>query len=342
MQKKLIIPTLILLAVVAVVWIYDRPAGEYSIIHGNTQGTTYNITYQYQKNKDLKPGIEELLHQFDLSLSTYEPASIISRINRNEPDVVPDTWFKEVFTEAQRVHKLSNGAFDITVAPIVNALGFGYTPAADVDSALIDSLLQYVGLDKVRIAGNTIVKDMPGILLDVNAIAQGYSVDVVAAFLEKKHIENYLVEIGGELKCKGLNPKGEVWKIGIDRPVEGNMVAGQEMQAVVAINNKSLATSGNYRKFFEKDGVKYAHSINPETGYPVLSRLLSATLISDKCITADAFATAFMVMGLEKSISYLETQTELDAYLIYNDESGNFKVYASPGMRNHILDERAD
>jgi thiamine biosynthesis lipoprotein len=347
MSKKLILPTLIIVIVLVGVWMYDRqgkvddkPEMEYQIIHGNTQGTTYNMTYEYNKGEDLKPEIDSILHDFDMSLSTYDPVSIISRINQNDSTVEIDTQFKEVFLEAKRVNEATGGVFDITVAPLVNAWGFGFAPGADVDSAMIDSLLQFVGMDKVRLSGNKILKDLPQLMLDVNAIAQGYSVDVVSTYLEEMGIENYLVEIGGELKCKGLNPKGEDWKIGIDRPQDGNLVPGKNMQAVVAIKGKSLATSGNYRKFYEKDGIKYAHSIDPRTGYPVLSKLLSATLITDNCITADAYATAFMVMGLEKSIEFIKSGNEpLDAYLIYSDDEGNFRVYSTPGMKKHILDE---
>ncbi len=347
MSRKFILPTVIIVIVILGVWIFDRKskakeeaAKEYQIIHGNTQGTTYNITYRYLQDVDLQAEIVELLRNFDLSLSTYEPLSIISRINQNDSSVEVDEKFEEVFSEASRIYEKSGGAFDITVAPIVNAWGFGFTPGADVDSAMIDSLLQFVGMDKVRLEDKKIIKDLPQVMLDVNAIAQGYSVDVVSDFLEDKNIENYLVEIGGELRCKGLNPKGENWKIGIDRPQDGNIIPGQNMQAVIAMKNKSLATSGNYRKFYEKDGIKYAHSINPTTGYPVLTQLLSATIIADKCMTADGYATAFMVMGLEKSIALLELENEeLDAYLIYSDDKGKFRVHSTSGMKKYVLDE---
>ena len=338
MSKKILTPVIIIIAVIAAIWIYT-PSKEYSKITGETQGTYYNISYEYKEGKDLQSEIEDVLHDFDLSLSTYEPNSIISRINRNDPEAVPDFQLMKVFNEAMRVYQATNGAFDITVAPIVNAWGFGFTPGIEVDSSVIDSLLQYVGMDKVSLNDNKIVKADPGVMLDVNAIAQGYSVDVVAAFLDKKKIENYLVEIGGELKCKGKNARGKDWVIGVDRPVDGNMIAGSNLQAVLAIRAKALATSGNYRKFYEKDGVKFAHSIDPKTGYPVLSRLLSATVLADECITADAYATAFMVMGLEKSIAFLEKDDELEAYLIYSDEEGNYQVYTTPGMREHILEE---
>ena len=340
MNTKFIIPTVVIIAVVAAVLLYDTPRKEYKKIHGDTQGTTYNITCEYARNRDLKPAVEKVLSDFDMSLSTYLPQSLISRINRNDPAAEADDKFIKVYEVAHRVYEKSGGLFDITVAPVVNAWGFGFMPGADVDSATIDSLLQFVGMDKVRLEGRKVIKDDPRIMFDVNAIAQGYSVDVMAAFLDSMRIENYMVEIGGELKCKGKNPKGEDWKIGIDRPEEGNMVAGADLQAILAIKTKALATSGNYRKFYEKNGVKYAHSINPITGYPVLSRLLSATVLADECIVADAFATAFMVMGLEESIRYLENQDELEAYLVYNDEGGNYKVYFTPGMKEHIIEQR--
>lgn len=339
MNKKLIPPTIVIVAVLIAVWLYEAPVKEYKKIHGSTQGTTYNITYEYKQGEDLHTEIEQVLRDFDLSLSTYLDESIISKINRNEEGVSPDEKFLTVFHEARRVYEETQGAFDITVAPIVNAFGFGFTPASVVDSALIDSLLQFVGMDKVSLEQGRIVKDDPRLMLDVNAIAQGYSVDVVAAFLEGKKVENYLVEIGGELRCKGKNPKGENWMIGIDRPIDGNMIPGENMQAVVLMENASLATSGNYRKFYEMEGVKYAHSIDPKTGYPILSRLLSATVVTDECIRADALATAFMVMGIEKSIEFLNDHLDVDAYLIYSDSEGNLRVYATKGMRKRILDE---
>jgi thiamine biosynthesis lipoprotein len=174
--------------------------------------------------------------------------------------------------------------------------------------------------------------------MDMNAIAQGYAVDVVALFLEKNNIQNYLVEIGGEVRTLGLNPKGETWKIGIDKPVDNNNIPGENLQAVIRLNNKSLATSGNYRRFYEKDGIKYSHTINPKTGYPVNHSLLSATVIANDCMTADAFATAFMVLGLEKSINLAQQHPELEAYFVYSDETGNYLVKSTKGI-DEILEE---
>jgi FAD:protein FMN transferase len=339
MSKKFIAPTVLIVFVVAFSIIYKGPKTTYKKINGETQGTTYNITYEYRKNKDLQPAIEKLMRDYELSLSIYEPQSIISRINQNDPSVEVDDLFIKVFKKAREVYEASDGAFDITVGPLVNAWGFGPVPAANVDSTMIDSLLQFVGMDKVKLVGKKVVKDDPSVMLDDNAIAQGFSVDVVSAFLESKKVMNYLVEIGGELKCKGVNAKGKDWVIGIDKPVDGNMSPGSNVQAIVAIRSKSLATSGNYRKFYEKDGVKYAHHINPKTGYPEMSRLLSATVLADDCITADAYGTVFMVMGLERSIEFLKHRDDLDAYLIYSDEQGAFQVYVTPGMKEHIIEE---
>lgn len=340
MGKKYYIITAVILSVILVtIWFFPKPEREYKKIEGYIQGTTYHITYEYNKKKDLHPEIEKILHDFDQSLSSYEPQSIISRVNSNDPSVLVDDLFTEVFNKSVELNQKTHGAFDITVAPIVNAWGFGFTPGSDVDSSLIDSLMQFVGMQKVSLKDRKIIKSSPSVMLDVNAIAQGYSVDVVCRFLDEKKIKNYLVEIGGELKSKGVNPKGEDWKIGVDRPVDGNLVAGRSLQAILAIKGKALATSGNYRKFFEKNGIKYAHTMDPKTGYPVLSRLLSATVLADDCMTADAYATVFMVIGVDSSIQFLAGNKFLEAYLVYNDDSGSYKVFATDGMKNHIVEE---
>lgn len=339
MKKKQLTPIAILFLLALIFVFFYNPAKEYKSIHGLTQGTSYNMTYQDKSGRDLQPKIEKILKDFDMSLSVYEPNSIISRVNRNEQDVKLDKYFKTVFYKSEEVTRQSNGYYDITVAPLVFAWGFGPGPRENIDSSYIDSLRQFVGMEKISIVDGKIVKQNPGVQIDVNAIAQGYSVDVIAEFLESKGLENYMVEIGGELRVKGVNSKGELWKIGIDKPIDSNMVPGANLQAILKIKDKSLATSGNYRKFFEKDGVKYAHSINPKTGYPVMSRLLSATVIANDCMTADAFATAFMVMGLEKSIIYINNQKELDVYFVYSDENGNYKTFMTPGLKEMLVKE---
>lgn len=310
--------------------------GEYWRIRGKTQGTTYSVVYQFPTKKNFKPEIDSLLHHFDRSLSTYDSLSTISRINRNQPGTKTDSLFRTMFREAQKVHAETGGAFDITVAPLVNAYGFGFTEKTDIDSALIDSLLQFVGMNNVRLSGDSLKKQNPGIMLDPNAIAQGQAVDVVAAFLEKQGVENYLVEIGGEVKVKGKNYKGTHWRVGIDKPIEGSNEFVRQLQAIVLLADKALATSGNYRKFYEENGIKYSHSIDPKTGYPARSRLLSATIVAPSCISADAYATACMVMGLDKSIEFVQSKPEIEAYFIFSDEKGKYRFFVSKGLQNKI------
>jgi thiamine biosynthesis lipoprotein len=309
--------------------------GAYYTVQGFTQGTTYSIIYRHPTEYDLKDRIDSVLHAFDLSLSSYEPASIISRINRNE-EVETDTLFRTVFRESARVYQLSGGAFDITLAPVIDAWGFGPGETLEVDSAMVDSLLQYVGMDKVYLAGDRVWKRMPQVRLNVNAIAQGYSVDVVASLLEGLGCRDYLVEIGGEIRTRGKNSRGGFWRIGVDRPEYGNMVPGEQMQSIISMHNRSLATSGNYRKFYEKDGVRITHSIDPATGYPKVSKLLSATVLTRECITADAFATSCMVLGLERAKEFIMAQPQTDAYFIYGDEQGNYQVWFTKTLRKYI------
>ncbi len=317
---------------------YSPGSGVYVKIAGFTQGTTYHITYETPDTSDLKPEIESLLNDFSKLFSLYDPSSLISKINRNEETLV-NNMFKYVFNKSGQVWKESDGYFDVTVLPLVNAWGFGPGEKVNMEKSRLDSLLQFVGMEKIKIVDDRIIKEKPEIQLDFNAIAKGYSVDVVAEYFDNNKIKNYMIEIGGEIRTKGLNPNNKLWKIGVDRPDFGNMIPGQQMQVILQMKNKSLATSGNYRKFYEEDGVKYAHSINPKTGYPSKNQLLSTTVIANDCISADAWATAFMVMGLEKSIQLLENQNELEAYLIYSDEIGQYQAYYTKGMKNLIYQE---
>ena len=339
--KKLYLQLIIIVAILLVVFLISRShkKGDYMRIAGFTQGTTYHITYESKSGEDLKTSVDSMLADFDRSLSTYLPASLITRFNNNEPGLHADKKFTDVFIKSYEVFKKTDGAFDITVAPIVNALGFGTSKdTLNVDSTMIDSLRQYVGMDKVKLQGDTLVKTDSHVTLDVNALAQGYSVDVVADYLENRKIKNYMVEIGGEVRARGKNEQGDYWRIGIDKPVDGNNFPGTELQSIVKLNDHSLATSGNYRKFYEKNGIKYVHTINPKTGYPVISNLLSATVVASDCMTADAYATAFMVMGTDRSIKFLNENRFLDAYLIYSDEKGDFKVYYTKGLKKYIAE----
>ena len=339
-MKQYILRGLIVALIIAAFLIFSHrnTRGQYIKIAGFVQGTTYHITYQSPAGKNLQLEIDSLLADFDRSLSIYLPTSIISRINQNDPAVEADDKIIEVFQKSLELYRKTGGAFDITVAPLVNAWGFGFKAASATDSATIDSLMQYVGMDKVKLSGKRIIKAHPNVMLDVNAIAQGYSVDIISEYLHKLKIKNYMVEIGGEVRTRGRNEKGSIWRIGIDKPLEGNVIPGSNLQAILQLDRRSLATSGNYRKFYEKDGIKYSHTINPATGYPAMSDLLSATIIADDCMTADAYATACMVFGLEKSIRFLDQNKFLDAYLIYNDEKGQYRVYYSKGLSRYLAE----
>jgi len=309
---------------------------DYYKISGYAQGTTYHITYQGEEEFSMQ--VDSLLRAFDLSLSTYVENSIISRINKNDSTVVLDSLFIMFFNKSKEVYEQSGGAFDITVAPLVNAYGFGFSKKSDVDSMLIDSLMQFVGMNKIHLERNRLIKTDFRVMLDGNAIAQGQSVDYVSEFLENKGIKNYLVEIGGEIRARGVNPEGKLWRVGIDKPIEHSDESNRELQAVVQLKNRSLATSGNYRKFYEENGVKYSHTIDPKTGYPAKQSILSATIVADDCITADAYATTCMVLGLEKSKELLNKLKYLDAYLIYPDPEhpDKYKIYMTEGMEKMI------
>ena len=285
---------------------------------GMVFGTTYSITYQYHEN--LKSDIEGVMQQVDNSLSPFNKSSVITAINNNT-STKADKYLTEVFTLAQTVNKETDGAFDITVAPLVNAWGFGFRNGTRPTDAQTDSLLAIVGQEKVTLKDGEIIKSDPRIMLDCSAIAKGFGVDKVAEFLAGKGIENFLVEIGGEISARGKNSRGTEWNIGVTKPVDDSLSINQENQAVLQITNKAMATSGNYRNFYYEGGKKYAHTINPHTGKPAQSDILSATVIAQTCAVADAYATAFMVLGSEKAKEILKKHPELQAYLILSDNS---------------------
>ena len=296
-------------------------------------GTSYNITYQCAD--DHKKDIEKVLADVDASLSPFNDTSIITHVNRNE-EVVLDDFFLDVFRLAQKINEDTEGAFDITVAPMVNAWGFGFKNGVNPDEKVIDSLRQVVGLHKVRLEGDKIVKTDPRVMLDCSAIAKGYGVDVVANLLRKFGIKNFMVEIGGEVVTSGVNRERMPWRIGVTKPTDDSLSINNELQTVINVTDKAMATSGNYRNFYYKGGRKYAHTIDPKTGYPVQHSILSATVITNDCATADAYATSFMVMGLEKSKKVLERHPEMMVYFIYNDEKGQNQVWFSPALKDKI------
>lgn len=304
-------------------------------IDGKAQGTTWHITYLSEDSSNHKPAIDSLLKLIDSSMSTYLPSSIISRINKNDKDVIVDHYFVDVYKKSREVSEKTGGLFDVTVAPLVNAWGFGFTKKSSVDSAMIDSLLNFVDYKMIRLQGNKLIKTKPQTMLDFNAIAQGYSVDVLTSYLESMGINNYLVELGGEVKAKGKK-NNENWKVGIDQPNENN-ISERKLEAIINLNNKALATSGNYRKFYEENGKKYAHILNPHSGYPAKQDLLSATVLAADAITADAYATAFMVMGLERSKQFLAVNKDLnlEVYFIF-DQNGSWKTYSSESLKKWI------
>jgi len=304
---------------------------------GFVQGTTYSVVYENNKKINpevLKTEVEKILDDFDLSLSLYNDSSLISRLNRNE-DVIPDKYFTEVFKQSVHISEMTGGAFDITVGPLVKTWGFGPDSHKNFSESKLDSLMKLVGMDKISMVNGRLVKTDPDIKLDFNAIAQGYSVDVLCDFFDKRGFTNYLIEIGGEVRAKGTKA-GAHWRIGIDKPVDDNNSPGETLQAIIRISDKALATSGNYRKFYIEDGVKYSHTIDPKTGYPAKNRLLSATIIADDCATADGIATACMVKGKEKAIDFINNHPEFSAYFVYSDDSGKFSTWFSENIKEFI------
>ncbi len=306
---------------------------------GKIFGTIYHIKYEY--SRDLDREIVGELKKVDTSLSIFNETSTISRINRNE-NFETDSLFREVFGLAEQIMEMTDGAFDITVAPLVNAWGFGFRNAENVDSAMFDSLLPFVGYDKVRMKDGQIVKTDPRVMLDCGAIAKGFGVDRVARMFDRLGIRNYMVEIGGEVVCRGHNAGGKTWSIGVSKPVEEGLKGSGEVQTVLRMTDKALATSGNYRNFYYRDGKRYAHTIHPKTGWPVRHKLLSASVLAPDCATADAYATAFMVMGMEKARRILKRNSELEAYFIYENEAGQLQTWMSPGMSRYVEGARRE
>ena len=318
------------------IWIlarHNRPI-PYQTDHGRIFGTLYHITYQSEEN--LRTAIDEELRRFDGSLSPFNDTAVITRINRNE-DIVPDTLFTNVFHRSMEISRETRGAFDITVAPLVNAWGFGFKQGIYPDAQQVDSLLQLTDYRKVKLSNEgKVIKDDERIMLTCSAVAKGYAVDIIAQLLQKKGIENYMVDIGGEVVVCGQNPHQQPWRIGINKPVDDSLAVNQELQTVLQLSKGGIATSGNYRNFYYKDGKKYAHTIDPRTGYPVQHSLLSATVIARDCMSADAYATAFMVMGLEEAEAFANTHPDLDAYFIYSDDNGKLQTYATKGMEKYL------
>lgn len=337
-KKKIIwqIPFLLILVIGTVIILKQGQENiNYQHDEGFIFGTVYHITYHSDTN--LKKEIEAELKKVDESLSPFNKTSIISKVNRNENPVV-NSMFTEVFLLAEDISNETHGAFDITVAPLVNEWGFGFKKGVEPNKKVIDDLRKIVGYQKVKLTSdNHIQKQDPRIMLDCSAIAKGYGCDVVARLLSKKGINDYMIEIGGEIVTKGINQKQQPWRIGVNKPTEDSLNTNQELQTVLNVTDIAMATSGNYRNFYYKNGKKYAHTIDPKTGYPVQHSLLSATVLAKNCATADAYATSFMVMGLEKAKEILRQHSELMAYLIYTNDDGKTEVWYSPSLKEKIL-----
>lgn len=319
---------------------------EIHTIRGNTQGTTYTIIIVDDKGEIEKSEIDAQLRNFDLSLSTYIDESVISKINNSSSSIVISDafhFFEKCYLESQHIYKVSEGKFDPSVFPLVKGWGFMNDLETPLAQAQIDSILNFVSFEKGRYhqvkfkdAQITATKNNPNFKLDFNAIAQGLSVDVIYDFIENKGCKNFYVEIGGELKVKGHNKNGTPWNIGVDSPIENLLT--RERDTIIHISDKAIATSGNYRKFYVKDGVKYSHTLNPSTGKPVTHSLLSATVIADKCSTADAYATVFMVMGTEGALKFVNEHPEenLEVYLLYANSKGEIEYAMSEGFSKYL------
>ena len=335
-RKKLIwqLPLLTLLVVGTVIIISQQRSMPYQKISGFVFGTVYNITYQGEE--DLRQEIEAELRKVDADFSMFNKQSTVSKINRGEKAELSDS-FLEVYDLARQVSDNTGGAFDVTVAPLVNAWGFGYKARQMPDTAKVDSLRRYVGMDKIRLTkAKRIEKKYPEVSLDFSAIAKGYGCDRVARMLKARGINNYMVEIGGEIVARGINEKRLPWRIGVTKPTEDSLGTAQELQTVINVTDIAMATSGNYRNFYYKGGKKYAHTIDPKTGYPVQHNILSSTVVAKNCATADAYATAFMVLGLDSAVAICNEHPEIDAYFIYSDDKDSTRIFYTEGMKRFI------
>ena len=310
-------------------------------LQGQTMGTYYTVTYSIADQVNFQKAIDSVLNALNLEVSTYIPTSTISSFNQAErgiafvADEVPH--FAANFNKSRELVALTKGNFEPTIMPLGNYWGFGYTPknpVTVVDSNKVDSLKAFVGFDKIMVTNDSIIKKVAGIEVDFSALAKGYGVDAVSLLLEEKGIENYLVDIGGEVRAKGKNAKGMDWTVGINKPQEN--VSLTEIVGAVSLINKSMATSGNYRNLYEVNGVKYVHTINPFSGFPEINDLLSASILADDCMTADALATACMVMGLEKAYEFIEKLPNVEGYFVFDGEGEGFEIKYTSGMKDLI------
>lgn len=301
--------------------------------NGMIYGTYYRFIYESPQGEDFQKDIDSELNRLNAIFSHYEENATISKVNKNV-DAVLEPEFINCFKRAMEISEITSGAFDITAGPLINAWGFGPEQKEKMTQENIDSLKAITGFRKIKLEGGKIIKENPLMQLNMSAIAKGYTCDLMAEFLARKGCTNYMVDIGGEVVAKGKNERQKIWSIGIRKPNEDPF--NNELNAAIMLPNHALATSGNYLNFYVEDGKKYAHTIDPSTGYPVQHSLLSSTVLANNCMTADAFATAFMVLGKEKAIEIAENIPELEIYFIYADKNGENQVYMSEGFKQYL------
>ena len=306
------------------------------VLQGLAQGSYYAITYYDEQGRNFQRDIDSIFHAIDMSVNLWVDSSVISKVNRNE-EVVLDQIFIDNFNIAQQAAQLSDGYFDPTISPIVAAWGFSYKHGDSITPQLIDSLKLLVDYRKVRIEEGKVVKENPAMTLDFNAVAQGYTSDMIAAFLDSRGIKNYLVDTGGEIMAKGGKPNGQPWIVGIEKPAE-SMDSEQVVQIRLALRDKGLVTSGSTRKYVERDGKRYSHCIDPHTGYPVEHQVLSVTVLAETSVWADALASICMVMGMEQSLPLIECMDGVEAYYIFVNEKGELETFATEGFRKLIVE----
>ena len=311
-------------------------------LQGEAQGTYYNIAYYDSQHRNLQPQIDSLLNDFDQTASLWEENSIIRKANRHE-ETTTNAVFDDLLSLSLEMEEYSQGAFNCKIGALVNLYGFGFKNRDDVTDSQIDSLLNLIHHSECSItrSGNTTQIRLPeGVELDFNAIAQGYAVDLLAQLFDKEGIQSYLIDIGGEVIAKGAKPDGTAWAVGIEKPAKSKY-SSQEIETAIALRDQSVVTSGNYRKYYEKDGVRYSHTINPATGRPVNHSLLSVSVVSHKAWYADAMATAFMVMGLDKSLQFIHDHPDnpdIQAVFFIYDDHGTYKTHATPAFQSMIIE----
>lgn len=329
--------TFLLLIILLVSCSFNQNANRMVSNFGYAQGTSYSIKYMVDDEIDYHNQFDSLFLVIDASLSTYLSSSLISRLNKGDTGLLLDTHFVNVFNTSQQVSSRTKGLFDCTIAPLVNAWGFGVEAATDeIDSINIQKIVNQIGYENLSLQGDSLLSNPKGMTIDFNALAQGYTVDVIASFLEQRNITDFMIEVGGEIRVSGLNSRGKNWIIGIDKPTK-EIDQSDRFQLKLNLTNKSLATSGNYRKFYEKNNKIYSHTINPKTGFPVQHSLMSASVVADDCISADAYATAFMVMGVKETKAFLKSDTTLQAFLIYTNQDKQWETWSTEGFERMIL-----